>query len=119
MDFKAHNTCITEAEKYQGALYVAPKGKGANKKAAPAQPKPAEPKPEPVVEEKKKETKSSKKSKGTSLSSLVPKNKQASLYKIVKQLEKEGSNKSKKDILKNLVVEQTSDGSITLTLKEE
>lgn len=118
MDFKSHNTCITEAEKYQGALYVAPKGKGANKKAVSAHPKPLEEKPEPVVEQKK-ETKSSKKAKGTSLSLLVPKNKQSSLYKIVKQLEKEGSNKSKKDILKNLVVEQTSDGSITLTLKEE
>lgn len=108
MDFKAHNTCISEAEKYQGALYVAPKAKGANKKTAAA-PKTAEPKPEPIVE---------KKTASSALKSVIPKNKQSSLYKIVKQMEKEGNNKSKKDILKNLFVEQNSDGTITLSLKE-
>lgn len=119
MDFKAHNTCITEAEKYQGALYVPPKGKGANKKAAPA-PAPT-PAPEPVVEKQtaKKADKKTKKEESPSLSKLVPKNKQSSLYKIVKLLEKEGSNKSKKDILKDFVVEQKADGSIVLSLRED
>lgn len=115
MDFKAHNTCISEAEKYQGALYVPPKGKG-NKKApqttAPAPVQTPKKESKPVTEKKSSDSKS------TTLSSIVPKNKQSSLYKIVKQLEKEGSNKqSKKDILKNLIVEQQSDGSITLKLK--
>lgn len=119
---------MTEAEKYQGAFYVPPKGKGANKnnnnqaRTAPA-PTPAA-KPAPVEEqkaekaEKAKIEKKSKSEKGLSLSKFV-KSKPSSLYKIVKDLEKVDSKKSKKDILKDLLVEQKADGSIVLTLKQE
>ncbi|KAF5100217.1 hypothetical protein D0Z03_000856 [Geotrichum reessii] len=124
MDFKAHNTCISEAEKYQGALYKAKPTKQQNKqnnqkKSVPA-PAP-EKKEEKKTEDKKpvkKDEKNLKKSSGLSLASVIPKSKSSSLYKVVKQLESD-SKKSKKDILKDLVVSQNSDGTITLTLKEE
>lgn len=122
MDFKAHNTCISEAEKYQGALYKAKPTKQQNKqnnqkKAAPAPaPAPTPKKEEEKPKVEKKEEKKSKKTSALSLTSVVPKNKASSLYKIVKQLESD-SKKSKKDILKDLVVSQNSDGTITLNFK--
>ena len=69
-----------------------------------------------LEELEKKEEKKSKKASALSLTSVVPKNKASSLYKIVKQLESD-SKKSKKDILKDLVVSQNSDGTITLNFK--
>lgn len=128
MDFKAHNQCMTEAEKYQGALYVPPKGKkGKNNGQTPKkedqpkeQPKKVEVKKDEAKKlDSKKDVKSSKtKDQKVNLSTVVPKNKNSSLYKVLKQLESD-SKKSKKDLLKDLFVIQNEDGSIVLSLKQE
>ncbi|CAR28250.1 hypothetical protein ZYGR_0N07430 [Zygosaccharomyces rouxii] len=109
VSYKNHTQCLTEDEKYQGALY---KGKGKGKKEQPKkqeQPKKEQPKkqeepkkqPEPAKTADKEPKKSSKVSKPKStLRSELKSGK--SLYEIFDSVDK----KLKKQLLKNLIVDE-------------
>ncbi|SCU92801.1 LAFA_0F12948g1_1 [Lachancea sp. 'fantastica'] len=112
VSYKAHTQCISEDERYQGALY-----KGKKQKGKPQQ-KPVQPQQPPQSEkaqndekpaakvEKKKAPKSAKKSMekpaDASGISLAGK-KGSSLYKILKSVK---NKDEKKKLLKNLVVDE-------------
>jgi cell growth-regulating nucleolar protein len=67
--YRAHTSCISEAQKYQGALYKPPKAKGARGEGQQAKKEPASPKteekkattPAPAATEEKKKRKRSDK----------------------------------------------------------
>lgn len=107
-DYKSHTQCISEAEKYEKALY-----KGKKSKPAPKQePKKEEPKKEePTKTEKlsKKEDKLPKKS-SVDLSQFSS----GPLYKVIKTISKD-AKLDKKDVLKKLQVKRIN-GELTLTL---
>lgn len=102
-DYRTHTLCISEAEKYEKALY---KGK---KKSPVAQSKKAEPKKESKAEPKK-ESKKVKKESALDLSKYGS----GSLYKIVKSIAKD-SKKDKKEVLQSLQVKEEN-GKFVLTL---
>lgn len=115
-DYKQHTSCISEAEKYEKSLY---KGNKKKNSATPV------PKPEPVKKVEKKEekvekptktdkTQKEKKDKKTkSLDKYVAKS--DNLYKIVKSISKDDS-KDLKEVLKQLKVEKSSDGTFVISL---
>lgn len=112
-DYRSHTLCISEAEKYEKALYKGKKTKPAAKETKP-EPKP-EPKPEvkePVKTSKKSKSDSKKSKKSNSID--LSKYKAGSLYKIVKSISQDTS-KDKKDVLKTLQV-KIENGSLVLTL---
>lgn len=111
-DYRQHTSCISEAEKYEKALY-----KG-NKKKPVAKSEPIIDKKETKTEKKTTKSKSEeKKTKAESKSSALDKyvSKSDSLYKIAKKISKDNS-KDLKDVLKQLKVEKSSDGSYVITL---
>lgn len=117
-DFKNHNQCITEAEKYQGKLYQ-PKVK----KVVPQKPETTEAKKvqpaSPISESSKskkdskpvKEKADSKKAKDTAAPNIVKVGKDTSFKKILKKLGKDNAL-DKKQVLERLVL--TKEGTLVL-----
>ncbi|KAK6198460.1 uncharacterized protein RJT21DRAFT_115421 [Scheffersomyces amazonensis] len=115
--YRQHTSCISEAEKYEKALYKGPKKQQKKQPEAPkkVEIQPVESKPESkkeVTSDKVTKTKKSKSSSST-LSNLLSSNKKEGLYKIVKKLSKE-SSKDIKEILKTLKVTKSEDGKIII-----
>ncbi|SCU92197.1 LADA_0F15038g1_1 [Lachancea dasiensis] len=118
VSYKAHTQCISEDERYQGALYKGKKTKGQNKQQQQQQPTAetdvkAAPQAENASKSKdkksgKKEPKPTLKAKSSSKSPLAGK-KGTSLYKILKSVK---DKNEKKELLKQLVVD--SDGHLVL-----
>lgn len=107
-EHQSHTSCISEAEKYEKALYKGPKKKQQQQKPKD-QPK-QEPKQEPV---KKQEP---KKEKAVELKKYVSKE-EISLYKVFKSLKKDNKKlEDKADFLKALKLKQNEDGTISITL---
>lgn len=133
VDYRGHTSCISEAEKYEKALY---KGK----KTKTQQPKESKPESKPVTEELKPELKQnqmsdfkekadskvkpesllkSKKSdseaklESSILDKYLKSNKKENLYKIIKKASKENS-KEIKEFLKTLEVSKNEEGKIVL-----
>ncbi|RLV89619.1 hypothetical protein JA1_005060 [Spathaspora sp. JA1] len=107
-DYRNHTSCISEAEKYEKALYRGPKKQ--QKQQPKQQPKKEEPKKEPK-KESKKETKKETTKEESPFTSLKD-NKNENLYKILKKASKDDSKKLK-EILKSLKVVK-SDGKIII-----
>lgn len=107
--YKGHTSCITEAEKYEKALYK-PK-KGNNKAPAPVE----KPQQQGVVKDtiaktkQVKKTKAKKPSPSLDMSKITP----GPLYKVVKRLAKERKT-NKKAIMKQLQV-SSQNGTLVLT----
>lgn len=112
-DYRNHTQCISEAEKYEKALYKGKK-KPAKKEKPAKEEKPS--KEEKPAKEEKKEKKESKhkvsKHKETKLN--LSKYSNGSLYKIIKDIAKDLS-KDKKDVLKQLQV-AVEDGKLVVSL---
>ncbi|CDK26206.1 unnamed protein product [Kuraishia capsulata CBS 1993] len=119
-EYRNHTSCISEAEKYEKALY---KGK---KQAKPQPKQPQEIKQQEVRKEAKKEVKkevkekaskvvAEKKSKKSDLAQFLGQD-SSSLYKVVKAAAK-SQKLSTKDVLKSLKVVQNEDGSIAVAFK--
>lgn len=124
--FQQHTSCISEAQKYEGALYTG--GNKGGKQAAAKKPEPKKkPAPAPVVEDKveskpveqtKKDKKKSKK-ESTGVDSLrntfitMTEKKQVSLAKILKSAGKDVKTKS---LLKKINVVQNSNGDLVLVM---
>lgn len=107
-DYRNHTSCISEAEKYEKALYKGPKAKKAAKKV------------EEKVEVKEtvkevKETKKLKKDDKKSKSSILAKyaEKELNLYKVVKKASKDNSQDIK-DVLKGLNIVVNEDGKLVI-----
>ena len=112
-DYKSHTQCISEAEKYEKALYKGKKGKQAKQEVAKPQQK--EEQKEPKKETEAKEEKKEKKQKDKKKDKIdLSKYGTGSLYKIVKSIAKD-SKKDKKEVLQNLKVKEEN-GQLVLTL---
>ncbi|CAH2353192.1 UPF0743 protein [[Candida] railenensis] len=126
-DHKKHTSCISEAEKYEKALYKGPKKKQQQQqlRAIPApvpEPKKIEPTPEPKKaskkeskDSKKESKKDSKKSKSLDLSKYLKAGQSENLYKVIKKISDEKSQ-DKKDLLKKLSLVLGEDGNISVKL---
>lgn len=124
-DHKKHTSCISEAEKYEKALYKGPKKKQQQQQQQPRvtpapapEPKKIEPAPEPKKESKKESKdskKESKKSKSLDLSKYLKTGQLENLYKVIKKISDEKSQ-DKKDLLKKLSLVLGEDGNISVKL---
>lgn len=95
-EHQAHTSCISEAEKYEKALYKGPKKK----------------QQQPI----KKSVQQTHVQKKAELKKYVSKE-ETSLYKVFKSLKKDEKKLSDKgDFLKALKLKKSDDGSITITL---
>lgn len=120
-DYKSHTQCISEAEKYEKALYKGKKSKPEPKKFEKIESKKSE-KTESKSEntESKSEKSKSEKSKSEKSKSKSPKSvnlskySSGSLYKVIKDLSKD-LKKDKKDVLKQLQV-TVQDGKLVVSL---
>ena len=121
-EYRNHTSCISEAEKYEKALYKGPKkqkGKAnvpvkKEQKVEPKEePKKEEPKKEEPKEEPKKESKKATKSKATSLDKFLKSNKEQNLYKVIKKASQDNSQDIK-EFLKNIKVVKGEDGKIEI-----
>ncbi|GAV26806.1 hypothetical protein PMKS-000262 [Pichia membranifaciens] len=130
-DHQKHTSCISEAEKYEKALYKGKKGKNQQqqqKQQKPQQQNEPAKQHQPVVEatkENKKETEKQKKvqestKESQSFSSDISKyvdSKATTLYKIFKSAKKDNKKLADKtEFLKNVKVTQNEDGSFNLVL---
>lgn len=118
--YRQHTQCISEAEKYEGALYQGKKGKGKQEKGKQGkQEKQVESKPEPKAEPKPESKPESKTQSKTESKSTTPLTKLAaansSFYKVAKKLADERSV-SLKQVLKDLKVSTTTDGKVVVSL---
>lgn len=117
-DHQKHTSCISEAEKYEGALYKGKKGKKQQQQTKP-QNKPDEPKKETSIIKKAenvKETKSVKPAVAFDVTKYID-SEPTSLYKIFKSAKKDNKKLADKtDFLKNIKVTQNKDGSFNLSL---
>jgi cell growth-regulating nucleolar protein len=125
--FQSHTSCISEAEKYQKALYkpkkATPSTTTTESEKSKRQPSTStdKSKPQPSTDSEKSnpQTKPRTESKHNpmrSIKDIVPAGKPIILSKVLKQLKK--SHKAdKKELLKKLVVEQNKRGELVLTLK--
>lgn len=109
-DFKNHTSCITEKEKYEKSY-----GQKQQKKKQP-QPQAAPEEKKPVVNgehmtENKKAEKSTNKRE-----ELIPSGKTVEFYKVLKTLKKK-HNQKRKEILKNIKVENCN-GELVLKLAD-
>lgn len=124
-DHVKHTSCITEAEKYEGALYRGKKTQQ-GKQVQQQVPKPVTSKPveEPKKEEKHvkgektkdqkdKKNKNRDKKDSNSSGSTLDISKPTSMYKIVKDLKK-NKNISEKEILKSFKIEKNDKGELVL-----
>ncbi|KAG5361706.1 UPF0743 protein [Yarrowia sp. C11] len=122
-DHVKHTSCISEAEKYEGALYRGKKTQQ-GKQAQQQVPKPVTSKPveEPKKEEKhakvektkdQKDKKNKNKKDSNSSGSSLDISKPTSMYKIVKDLKK-NKNISEKEILKSFKIEKNDKGELVL-----
>ncbi|SCU77643.1 LANO_0A00892g1_1 [Lachancea nothofagi CBS 11611] len=114
VSYKAHTQCISEDERYQGALYKGKKQKGKTQAKQPVksdpQPTVKEEKPQSSEKESTKKAESKSKTKTETASrSLLTQKKGTSLYKILKSVK---NKDEKKELLKKLVVEK--DGHLVL-----
>lgn len=115
-DYRNHTLCISEAEKYEKALYKGKKNaKEPRKSEAEPKKSEAEPKKSKTKESKSKESQS-KESKKESKKAILDLGKygDGSLYKIVKGLAKD-SKQDKKEVLQRLQVKEEN-GKFVLTL---
>lgn len=122
-DYRGHTSCISEAEKYEKALYKGPKRTQAVKKVdvTVAQKTEAVEKKEKTekAEKTKKNEKTEKKEKkakqdSPSLASYV--SNKTSLYKVLKQITSDSPKSSKKALLKKLQLVKNADGSVSISL---
>lgn len=126
-DYKSHTQCISEAEKYEKALYKGKKSKPEPKKVEKVEPKKSEKTEVKKSEKSDGSSKSSKSEKSKSEKSSKSKSKSeksskvdlskystGSLYKVVKDLSKD-LKKDKKDVLKQLQV-TVQDGKLVVSL---
>lgn len=115
-DYRNHTACISEAEKYEKALY---KGKKQNdkkeKRVEPAKEKKQEKieKQEDKKEEKKEAKRGKKAEKETKFNLSKYAASELNLYKIVKKASKDNS-KDIKDILKNLSIVINDEGKLII-----
>lgn len=115
-DYKNHTQCISEAEKYEKALYKGKK-KAPQQDAKPVkkQEETAKPEKSSKSEKSSKLEKSSKSEKSKSKKEVdLTKYSSGSLYKVVKDLSKD-LKKDKKDILKQLQV-TVKDGKLVVSM---
>ncbi|EGW33655.1 uncharacterized protein SPAPADRAFT_59029 [Spathaspora passalidarum NRRL Y-27907] len=105
--YRNHTSCISEAEKYEKALYRGPKKKNQQIKEQPKEQPKKQPKEQPK-EQPKKEKSPKEESPFTGLKE----NKNENLYKILKKASKDDSKKLK-EILKSIKVVK-SDGKIII-----
>ncbi len=126
--FKQHTQCISEAEKYQGALYKGKKGNSQQQNKQNQQPQKQNVEEKKVTEETKTEvviskpkevkTKKDKKSKSEDEKSKdfskYVKN-ETNLYKVLKKIQKDDKIEIK-DLLKKFKLIKSDDGSIKISL---
>lgn len=122
-DHQSHTSCISEAEKYEKALYKGKKGKQQqqqqqNKVTKPVKETPIK-KVEPVkkietVKEAKPVEKTKESSKSLDFGKFI--NKPTTLYKLFKESKKETKLNDKSEFLKNVKISKNDDGSFSLTL---
>ncbi|KAK6461355.1 hypothetical protein DFJ63DRAFT_337246 [Scheffersomyces coipomensis] len=124
--YRQHTSCISEAEKYEKALYKGPKKNNQKPQPVKVEKTPAKveevpvPTTEPVKKKAKKESKKESKKDlkkespdSSPLLRYLNSNKQEGFYKVIKKLSKDNS-KDIKDILKTLKVTKTEDGKIII-----
>lgn len=106
--YKQHTSCISEAEKYEKALYKQPK-----KKQPRVEPKVEKKEPVKPVEEKKEKKEKKDKKEKVNLADFVSSG--ASLHRVVKKYAA-SSKSDTKGALKKLKVSVNADGQVVLTL---
>ncbi|SGZ57427.1 CIC11C00000000116 [Sungouiella intermedia] len=115
-DYRGHTQCISEAEKYEKALYKGKKKPAKEEKKFVKEEKKdvkeVKQEKKPVKEEKKEKSKISKQKKEKKID--LSKYSNGSLYKIIKDMSKD-LNKDKKDVLKQLQV-AVEDGKFVVSL---
>lgn len=117
-DHKKHTSCISEAEKYEKALYKGPKKKQ-QQQQKPVEPKKIEPVAAPAPVEPKKESKkepkkeSKKSPKSLDLAKYLKAGQLENLYKVIKKISGEKSQ-DKKELLKKLALVLGEDGNISV-----
>lgn len=113
-DHQKHTSCISEAEKYEKALYKGKKGNNRNQNQNLKQ-KQQQQKKE-IKPASKEEPKTEPRENKFDLSKYVE-NKPTSLYKIFKAAKKDNKDLSDKtDFLKNVKLTQNKDGSYSLSI---
>ena len=119
--YRNHTSCISEAEKYEKALYKGPKKKQQQQQQKTQEPKKVEQKkeeptkkeePKKKVESKKKED---KKDKTNSLHQYLTNNKTSNLYKILKKASNDDSKKLKQ-LLKKIEIIKQDDNKLIIQL---
>jgi cell growth-regulating nucleolar protein len=119
IEYRNHTSCISEAEKYEKALYKGPKKQKGKTNVPVKKEQKVEPKEEPKKEEakkeepKKEESKKVTKSKTTSLDKFLKSNKEQNLYKVIKKASQDNSQDIK-EFLKNIKVVKGEDGKIEI-----
>lgn len=118
--YRNHTSCISEAEKYEKALYKGPKKKQQQQQKTQEPKKVEQKKEEPTkkeepkkkVESKKKED---KKDKTNSLHQYLTNNKTSNLYKILKKASNDDSKKLKQ-LLKKIEIIKQDDNKLIIQL---
>lgn len=112
--FQRHTSCISEAQKYEGALYKGPKTAKSNAPPPKAQPKVESKKEEPKKEKPKKDSNKDDKLKALVSKLTEAKNKKVSMSKVVKAARKE--NVKSKDLFKQMTVTRNDRGELVLEM---
>ncbi|ODV79534.1 zf-LYAR-domain-containing protein [Suhomyces tanzawaensis NRRL Y-17324] len=120
-DYRQHTSCISEAEKYEKALYKGPKKQPPKPKVEQTT-KVVEKKVEKVEKAEKAEKSeksekasktSSKKAKSQTLTDYLKPKKEQNLYKVIKKVSQE-SSQDIKELLKALKVVKNADGKLEI-----